>query len=165
MLITDVASGEGLVPAGQWYVATDQVMGGVSEGGAVVEPVDGRPALRLTGAVSSANNGGFLLLGCRFGREVDASAFRGLEVDVRGIGGGYVLSVRTADLSRPWQSYRAPLDAEDGHWRRLRVPFADFTPNKTDAPLSPARITRLAIVATAKDAPADVAVSRLAFID
>ncbi|WP_404380910.1 CIA30 family protein [Caenispirillum salinarum] len=165
MLITDVASGEGLVPAGQWYVATDQVMGGVSEGGAVVEHVEGRAALRLTGEVSSANNGGFLLLGCRFGREVDASGFGGLEVDVRGVGGGYVLSLRTADLSRPWQSYRAPLEAGDGAWHRMTVPFSAFTANKTDAPLNPTRLTRLAIVATEKDAPADVALSRVAFID
>lgn len=160
MLITDVAAGEGLVPAGQWYVATDQVMGGVSEAGAVVEPVAGRPALHLTGAVSSANNGGFALLGCRFGETLDASAFTGLSVTVRGVGTGYMLSLRTADLSRPWQSFRAPLGtAED--WRTLTIPFSAFTPNKTDAPLNPARLTRMAIIATTKDAPADVALARV----
>lgn len=160
MLITDVADGTGLIPAGGWYVATDQVMGGVSEAAARVEAVAGRPALRVTGHVSSANNGGFVLLGCPFPETFDATAFSGLRVILRGVGGGYVLSLRTAALSRPWQSYRAALGT-DATWQTVTVPFTAFSPNKTDAALDPGRLTRLALVATARDADADIALARV----
>lgn len=164
MLITDVASGNGLIPAGDWYVATDQVMGGVSEAGAVVEPVDGRPALHLMGVVSSENNGGFALLGCRFKDPFDAGLFAGFRIAVRGVGEGYMMSARTTELGRPWQSYRAPL-LTDGTWQDLYIPFSAFEPNKTESQLNPTILTRLAVIATRKDAEADVALARLEFVE
>ena len=44
----------------QWNFITDQVMGGVSTGKFIVEKVDGVMCYRMTGDVSTKNNGGFI---------------------------------------------------------------------------------------------------------
>ncbi|MFZ1468929.1 MAG: CIA30 family protein [Paracoccaceae bacterium] len=43
----------------RWAYFSDQVMGGESEGQASFGQADGQPVLRLTGAISTANRGGF----------------------------------------------------------------------------------------------------------
>ena len=47
-------------PEKRWQFYTDQVMGGVSEGGASVRLDSEGPYIRLEGSVSTANNGGFI---------------------------------------------------------------------------------------------------------
>lgn len=44
----------------RWELIADRVMGGVSSGEMTREPVAGRPELRMRGAVSLENNGGFV---------------------------------------------------------------------------------------------------------
>ena len=93
----------------RWQVLTDQVMGGVSRGQLTREIVDGREALRLRGDVSLANNGGFVQMALDLspgGAAIDVSQWNGIEMTVRGAGETYGLHLRTADLLRPWESYR-----------------------------------------------------------
>ena len=47
-------------PEKRWQFYTDQVMGGVSEGGASIRLDSEGPYVRLEGSVSTANNGGFI---------------------------------------------------------------------------------------------------------
>ena len=49
----------------QWNFITDQVMGGVSTGKFIVEKVDGVICYRMTGDVSTKNNGGFIQIGTK----------------------------------------------------------------------------------------------------
>ena len=55
-IIDDFSDG----PERRWQFYTDQVMGGVSEGGASVQFGSEGPYVRLEGSVSTANNGGFI---------------------------------------------------------------------------------------------------------
>ena len=48
-------------------------------------------------------------------------------------------------------------------WRRLRLPFADFTPYRTVAPLDLSRLRRLGIVAIGRAFTADLAVGGVRF--
>jgi hypothetical protein len=145
-----------------WGYVADTVMGGVSRGQVVRQEVDGRMAARLTGTVSTENNGGFIQVATDLGRggTLDASGWDGLALDVVGNGEEYDLRLRTADLSRPWQSYRAAFRAP-GTWGTLRVAFADLRPHRTDRPLDAARITRLGVLAVGREFAADVAVRDL----
>jgi hypothetical protein len=148
-----------------WELIADRVMGGVSWGATAREHVAGRPALRMRGDVSLENNGGFVQIALDLalnGGVVDAREWTGIEVDVFGNGERYNLHLRTADVVRPWQSYRAEFIATP-KWRTIRLPFASFEPHRIDAPLDLARLRRLAIVAIGRAFTADVAIGKLLF--
>ncbi len=157
----DLASDRG--PA--WRLVSDRVMGGVSDGTLRRETLDGRAAVRLRGAVRLENDGGFLQMALDLatdGGPVDARGWRGLELTARGNGHAYNVHLRTADLERPWQSYRQSFQA-DPEWRTLRLPFADFAPHRTDAPLDVGRLRRIGVVAIGDAFEADVSVADLRF--
>jgi hypothetical protein len=149
----------------RWDLLSDGVMGGVSSGRMTSEVVAGRKAIRMQGTVSLENNGGFLQIALDLapgGGVVDASAFRGIAVDVYGDGEIYGLHLRTPDLTRPWQSYRTAFLAGDG-WMTLFLPFADFVPHRTDVPLDTRRLRRLGIVAIGRSFSPDLSVGGVRF--
>lgn len=72
-----------------WRLITDEVMGGVSKGTMNRDVVAGRTAIRMRGAVSLDNKGGFVRIGLNLSPDhgvVDASAWGGIELDVFGNG-------------------------------------------------------------------------------
>jgi len=147
-----------------WEYVADTVMGGVSSGGLARERVAGRPANRLTGRVSLDNDGGFIQMALDLGPDggaVDARGWSGIALEVFGNGETYNLHLRTADVTRPWQSYRASFTAPP-EWTKLTLPFADLTPHRIDAPFDPATLRRLGLVAIGREFAADLAVARIA---
>ena len=148
----------------RWKLVTDGVMGGVSEGSLARKIVGRRPALRLRGRVRLENNGGFVQAALDLaldGTTVDLSDQAGIELDVTGNGENYGLHLRTADVVRPWQSYRATFRAGP-EWRRLRLPFTTFEPHRIDTPLDPSRLRRLGLFAIGRAFVADIALARIA---
>jgi len=148
-----------------WELVSDRVMGGVSSGTLRRETVDGRTALRLTGTVSLDNNGGFVQVALDLDRDrgtVDARPWTGLELDVYGNGERYNLHLRTADVVRPWQSYRSEFTAEP-QWRTIRLPFASFEAHRIDRPLDAGRLRRIGFVAIGRAFSADIAIAGVRF--
>lgn len=155
-----------LRPSLQWAFVADGVMGGVSQG--QIHPLlkEGRDAMRLTGTVSLENNGGFVQMAANLampGHVFDASSFSGLAFDACGNGQQYEVGLRTSDLERPWQSYRAPFVAEAA-WQTICVSFSDFAPNLTETPMNTAHLRRIGILAVGRAMDADVSVANLRFI-
>jgi hypothetical protein len=149
----------------RWELVADRVMGGVSSGSMTRETVDGRTALRMRGDVSLENNGGFIQVALDLapgGEAVDASPWTGIAIDVHGNGERYNLHLRTTDVVRPWQSYRASFLAEP-EWRTVRLPFEAFEAHRIDAPLDLTRLRRLGIVAIGRAFTADIAIGGLRF--
>ncbi|MBK1670308.1 CIA30 family protein [Rhodovibrio sodomensis] len=149
----------------KWRLVTDQVMGGVSEARVRRATVAGRPAVHLTGDVNLANNGGFVQTTLDLrpdGGTVDASAWTGIAITVRGNGESYNLHLRTTDVRRPWQSYRQSFGTT-GDWRTIRLPFDGFTAHRIDAPLDLSRLRRIGLVAIGREFRADLAVADLRF--
>lgn len=149
-----------------WQIFTDQVMGGVSDGTMSRELVAGRPAVRMRGNVSLQNNGGFVQVSLDLdpdGKAVDASSWHGIALDVFGNGESYAVHLRTADLSRPWQSYRQSFKA-DPEWRTVELRFKDFVLHRTDVPLNIRRLKRIGIVAIGRPFVADVSVGGVRFV-
>ena len=115
----------------RWELITDSVMGGISS---AKIPAVGRwsTRLRMRGDVSLENNGGFVQVALDLAPEggaIDASRWTGIEIDVVGNGERYNLHLRTEDVVRPWQSYRAEFFAPS-EWRTIRLPFAGFEPHE-----------------------------------
>ena len=165
-LIDDLSRADGLAATGtRWEVIADTVMGGRSAATLRREPVRGRMALRLQGAVSLENNGGFVQMALDLapgGGAVDASGWAGIEIEVTGNGEAYGLHLRTTAVTRPWQSWRQEF-AADGTWQRLRLPFAGFAPHRIDGALNPATLRRIGIVAIGRAFEADVALGAIRF--
>lgn len=148
-----------------WQLYTDQVMGGVSAGRLTLEPVAGRPARRMSGAVSLANNGGFIQISLDLaadGGAVDASMWAGVELLVHGNDETYGVHLRTVGLTRPWQSYRQSFLAP-ARWQTLRLGFAGFAAHRTDQPLDLRQLRRLGIAAIGRAFHADLALGGLRF--
>lgn len=150
--------------AALWTVFTDRVMGGVSDARGVAGEVLGRRALRLTGRVSLERNGGFIQmarpLGARVGESLDARAWAGLRLVVRGIPGSYFVHLRTADTRAPWQYYGAPLPVTSA-WEEVWLPWGAFTPVSLQSALNVAGLQRIGVVAAKVAFDADVALNRL----
>ncbi|MEO8317226.1 MAG: CIA30 family protein [Bradyrhizobium sp.] len=147
-----------------WRLVTDAVMGGVSRGSIANETLDGRKAIRMRGEVSTVNNGGFLQITLDFdptADSFDASSFTGLEIDVRGNNQNYGAHLRTAELSRPQQSYRQGFMTTP-MWQTIQLPFVQFSPHRTEHPLNTTRLRRIGLVAIGREFAVDLSVARLA---
>lgn len=138
-----------------WRYAADTVMGGVSTGQAVVE----NGVLRLTGAVSTENNGGFIQTRTDLPNGMPSDTVR---LRVRGNGEDYFVFLRSVDRSRPWESYRAsfPTTAD---WTDVSLPLTAFTPSRDYLPprISATDVRSLGLVAYGRDHVADLSVSHL----
>lgn len=146
-----------------WRLVADSVMGGVSSGRLEPTVVDGRPCLRLSGRVSLENNGGFLQMSLDLSPtgELDASAYTGIELTVRGNGETYNAHLRNRDTRIVWQSYRAGFKTGP-EWQTLRLPFSEFRPYRIDRPLVLRHLRRLGLVAIGREMTADLCVARVA---
>jgi hypothetical protein len=149
-----------------WELVADTVMGRCSDGRAGRETVRGRTAIRMTGTVRLENNGGFLQIALNLspdGAPVDASRWDGIAIDVVGDGETYGLHLRTADLRRPWQSYRHGFTAPRDAWTTVALPFDAFAPHRIEAPLDRTRLRRFGIVAIGRAFDPDLAVGGIRF--
>ena len=150
--------------AAHWRFITDGVMGGVSRGRLRFgQDADGTGFARMTGTVSTANNGGFIQFraGVDFAGLVDRGADpAGLRLRVRGNGETYYIHLRTRANRRPWHYYAASFPTSAG-WREVNLPFAGFrhSAGLSDAPPDPGDITSIGIVAYGRDHEADLSVA------
>ena len=164
LTLDDRRSGDYVSSLGtSWRVITDTVMGGVSSAELVLDSVDNRDCLRLRGEISLENNGGFVqaALDLEGTRAVDASAYKGLTLDVYGNNEGYNLHLRTNDVWLPWQSYRSGFQAPVG-WHTIRLPFVSFKGYRIGSQLDLRHLKRIAIVAIGKAYKADLCVGSVA---
>jgi hypothetical protein len=135
----------------EWRFFTDQVMGGVSTGQAVLQG----EGLHLTGEVSTANNGGFIQARAETG--AFAAGTTGLRLRVKGDGQRYFIHLRSRATALPWQYYQAGFET-DGGWQEITLPFSAFERSGRLLPreVDPARIRSVALVAYGRDHAADV---------
>jgi len=149
-----------------WEFLSDRVMGGVSGGGLARDTVAGRTALRLTGDVRLENNGGFVQAALDLvpgGGALDARPFAGIALEVFGQDEPYNMHLRTAAVTRPWQSYRATF-TEPARWTRMVLPFSDFAPHRLEAPLDLSTLRRIGLVAIGRAFRADLSVAWIGFV-
>ncbi len=150
-------------PTAGWRLVADQVMGGVSSGTLVATERDGADCVCMSGEVRLENNGGFLqILRDLPPAHRDASAYHGVLLEVAGNDDAYGLHLKTGDVQRPWQSYRATFTATP-QWSTILVPFALFRAHRLNAPFDLTDLRRLALVAIGRAFHAEVCVRRIAF--
>ena len=152
-------SAKNLVYENNWAYLADTVMGGVSRGGAEFSA----GALRLTGKVSTKNNGGFIQVRTRIDPS-QAVGKSGIKIKVKGNGDVYYLHVRNASARLPWQYYTASFQTSE-KWKDISISFDKFEKSATLMPrkLKPESIKTIGLVAYGKDHNADVSIANLEF--
>ena len=162
-LLNGGAMANNLIKTGQWVYLTDRVMGGISEGTAQFEDQGIDQVIRLSGEVSTANNGGFIQVRSPVLWEA-AKGKTGIRLTVKGNGDQYFLHIRSTDTRLPWHYYQHSFQAS-GAWSEISLPFEDFEKSSTllRATLGQSKIKTIGIVAYGKDYSADVSVKRLEF--
>ena len=158
-LLNGGAMANDLIKTGQWVYLADRVMGGISEGTAQFED----QVIRLSGEVSTANNGGFIQVRSPVLWEA-AKGKTWIRLTVKGNGDQYFLHIRSTDTHLPWHYYQHSFQAS-GAWSEISLPFEDFEKSSSllRATLGQSKIKTIGIVAYGKDYSADVLVKRLEF--
>ncbi|MEK9571906.1 MAG: CIA30 family protein [Paracoccaceae bacterium] len=159
MGMVSAASAKNLVYENNWAYLADTVMGGVSQGSA--EFAAG--ALRLTGKVSTKNNGGFIQVRTRID-PTETIGKSGIKIKVKGNGDVYYLHVRNASARLPWHYYTASFKTSE-KWKDITISFDEFEKSATLMPrkLKPESIKTIGLVAYGKDHEADVSIANLEF--
>ena len=150
-----------------WRAVSDRVMGGVSLPEIVLDEIDGHACLRLTGDVRLENDGGFIQASLDLAPAdgaLDASAYRGIRLVVRGNGESYSVHLRTPANVRPWQSYRSHFMARP-EWKTVDLPFWAFTPHRLETALDVTRLRRVGLVAIGRAFSADLAIAKIELYD
>ena len=150
-------------PETRWRFFTDTVMGGVSSGRVDFIEEGGKTHARMTGRVSTANNGGFIQIRLDLSSP-PAETMTGLRLIVRGNGQRYFVHLRTSGTLLPWQYYQASFDAS-ANWKDVRLPLSAFKPSGSLLRSEPSasRLTSIGIVAYGRDHDAEIEVREVGF--
>jgi len=166
MLIDDFSRADGNSALGtRWESFTDRVMGGVSDMQVEYRESDGQRVLHMAGQVRLENRGGFIQVRLPVdpaGGSIDASAWDGISIRVRGRPGAYYLHLRTRQNWMPWQYFRAPMEV-GRDWQEQRIAFDEFAGVSTRRKLDLDALKSIAVVAYGEAFEADIEIARIGF--
>ena len=109
----------------EWNFISDQVMGGVSSGTFEVEDIESIKCYRMTGIVSTKNNGGFIQIRSKLKPEINSNDYKGIYIKVYGNEKKYSIHLRTGLTFAPWQYYSYTFYSPK-NWIKIRAPFKEF---------------------------------------
>tara|TARA_Y100000996_G_C22530411_1_gene646228 strand:- start:833 stop:1447 length:615 start_codon:yes stop_codon:yes gene_type:complete len=147
----------------RWCFVTDKVMGGVSEGNLEINKSKDITYYKMTGNVSTLNNGGFIQFRTVLKNHPKNKLFDGVRIKVRGNNEKYAIHIRTKYLFLPWQYYEASFMATKD-WDIIEIPFSQFNKSNFYQPsdVSSTDIKTIGVVAIGRDFQAEI---DLAFIE
>ena len=155
------ASAKNLVYENNWAYLADTVMGGVSRGGAEFSA----GALRLTGQVSTKNNGGFIQIR-RTLREINLKDAKSVKITAKGNDQVYFVFLRTTGTVLPWQYYSAEFRVTE-NFEEFILPIDEFKKSGLlmTGKVNPKNITSIGLVAFGRDHQAELHVKEVEFIN
>ena len=157
------AMAQNLIKTGQWSYIDDTVMGGFSEGTAEFQSNESYKTMRLTGEVSTENNGGFIQVRSSVPWNL-AKGKTGIKLKIKGNGEQYFLHIRNLSTRLPWHYYQLGFGTSET-WREVELPFGAFIKSSSflRASMNQNTIKTIGIVAYGKDYTADISVMSLEF--
>ena len=150
-----------------WQYISDQTMGGVSKGQAFLDKEGDMIFARLTGNVSTANNGGFIQIRTNFSF-VDLintnKDLKGVLLNTKGNGETYHIFIRTSE-DRSYRDFYSATFTANNNWEIVDLPFTKFKHRYSNRSLDGNDIRTFGIVAYGRDFVSDVSVSEISFYD
>tara|TARA_B100000674_G_C37918056_1_gene951932 strand:- start:440 stop:955 length:516 start_codon:yes stop_codon:yes gene_type:complete len=164
-MILDNLSTPGITTQKQnWAFFTDGVMGGLSEGKAIISNIDGKNCYHMTGNVTTENNGGFIQIRNQLKPSISTKEYEGVYLKVFGNKEDYSIHVRTALTMAPWQYYKFSFSTNN-KWSEIKAPFSKFKKSNIYQPsdLIGQKIKSIGLVAGFKNFSADICLSEIGF--
>ena len=141
-----------------WYVVTDQVMGGKSE--LKVDVDDG--VFSLNGYVTTENNGGFVRL-AHSPKTVDKEV-EGIQFMAKGNNETYEVHVTMQGLRMPPWAYHSSTFDVSSEWQNFEINFSDFEKKSGISPrLNPSNIRDISFAGYGRDFDVDLKVKEISF--
>tara|TARA_B100000212_G_scaffold173082_1_gene130174 strand:- start:101 stop:607 length:507 start_codon:yes stop_codon:yes gene_type:complete len=141
-----------------WYIVTDQVMGGQSELKASHD--DG--VFSLKGYVTTVNNGGFVRLAHR-PENVDTEV-KGIRFMAKGNNETYEVHVTMQGLRMPPWAYHSSTFTVTSEWQKFEINFSDFEKKSGVSPrLNPSNIRDISFAGYGRDFEVDLKVKEVSF--
>ena len=163
MFILDNLKNPGVTTQGNtWQFFTDGVMGGVSSGRAQIEYFENKKCYRMTGNVTTENNGGFIQMRVQVKPTIPSNNYTGIYLRTFGNNLIYAIHIRTSYTKLPWQYYSSKFFAKN-KWERIELPFSNFGQSNFYQPkkFHYSKIKTIGIVAGFDNFKADIAVSEI----
>jgi monofunctional biosynthetic peptidoglycan transglycosylase len=113
-----------------WFVVNDTVMGGVSR-----STVQSQEVVRFSGELSLEQNGGFTSMRAALPEEAMAEA-TALQLELRGDGRTYDVTLRRSDVPLRAGSYRVQVETQAGQVNQVVLPLSAFRPTSFGRPVS-----------------------------
>ena len=148
-----------------WQYVSDQTMGGISNGQAFLDKDNDTLFARLTGNVSTENNGGFIQLRSTLSfmslNNLEKK-LSGVRIKTKGNGETYHIFIRTSKTRSYRDFYYATFIANED-WETVDLPFINFKHRFSDSALDGNDIQTFGIVAYGRDFYSDVSISEIIF--
>ena len=150
-------------PETRWRFISDTIMGGVSTGKIGFLEDNGDAYARMTGNVSTENNGGFIQFRMKLPKPLPEKSL-GLRLAVRGNAQRYFVHLRTAGTFLPWQYYQSGFDVSNG-WAEVLLPFKEFKASGAflKSTPSPEDLQSVGIVAFGRNHEAEIDVREVSY--
>ena len=148
----------------KWLFITDGVMGGLSEGKVRIDKIQNISCYRMTGDVTTENNGGFIQIRALVSPNIHINKFKGIYIKVFGNNKKYNLFIRTGLTLAPWQYYSFSFFSSNG-WTEIKAPFVEFKKSNFYQPkkLLNQKIKSIGLVAAFDDFKSDICLSEIGF--
>ena len=148
----------------KWNFVTDQVMGGESKGKFQLEEMQGIKCYRMTGNVSTKNNGGFIQIRTRLHPKINTKNYNGVYLKVYGNNKKYNIHLRTELTLAPWQYYSFTFLSVN-NWIEVRAPFNEFKKSNFYQPKSilGQNLKSIGLVAGFDDFKSDICLGEIGF--
>ena len=141
-----------------WYIVTDQVMGGKSE--LKVDVNDG--VFSLNGYVTTENNGGFVRL-AQSPKNVDKEV-KGIRFMAKGNNEIYEVHVTMQGLRMPPWAYHSSTFDVNTEWKMFEINFSDFEKKSgVSSKLRPNNIRDISFAGYGRDFDVDLQVKEISF--
>ena len=125
MILYDFGNQEKLNDNQSWKFFTDGVMGGLSQGTVKKDNIKGIQCIRMSGDVTTENNGGFIQIRLDLDPKNEINKYEGLYIKIYGNNRKYYLHIRTGLTLAPWQYYSHSFIANN-QWNTVKTPLKDF---------------------------------------
>ena len=164
MILDQLENPNSTAQSQKWNFISDKVMGGVSSGKFKVEVIESIKCYRMTGTVSTENNGGFIQIRTKLKPEIHTNDYNGIYLKVHGNEKKYSIHLRTGLTFAPWQYYSYTFNSPK-NWIEIRANFKEFKKSNFYQPESimEQKIKSIGLVAGFDDFNSDICLGEIGF--
>jgi hypothetical protein len=149
----------------RWEYISDNVMGGISTGQVEYQNFDGELVAKLSGNVTTENNGGFIQIRMNLSK-INLDKAKSIKLIARGNKQKYFIHLRTTGTFLPWQYYQSEFIVDE-NFKEFIFPIESFKKSGSlmAKRVNPKKITSIGLVAYGRNHQAELLIKEVQFIN